>query len=130
MATNTPKVSLMVPSRRKLRITRDENWPAASCSATIVIEKTSPVTEIMAEVIEERKLRALAGPPGNSIGVVMGRSSCPRTRASATATVTHTAGTTQKPSRTASRRCAQEVIPARVTARHRSWAPVRAQYRA
>ena len=72
------------------------NWLLASCSTTIVIEKTSPVTEIIAPAIVESTDRAPSGPLSNASGIVptpwstSGRP-IPRTTAS-----THqVAGTTQ-----------------------------------
>ena len=64
----------MVRSRRKARSTRGENCPLVSCSTTIVMENTRPVKAIMAWVIEDKKLRAPDGGPGNSTPVDTGPS--------------------------------------------------------
>ena len=51
-----------------MRSTRGEYWLEASCSTTIVIEKTRPVTEIIAPAIVESTVRAPSIPPGKSSG--------------------------------------------------------------
>lgn len=48
---------------RKPPSTRGVNWLKASCSTTMVMEKTRPVTEIMAEAITPSTSRAPSGPP-------------------------------------------------------------------
>ena len=55
----------MTRSRRNWRSTRGENWPLVRTSTTTVIEKTSPVKEIIALITAPRKLRAPSGGPGN-----------------------------------------------------------------
>ena len=52
-------------SRRKVRVTRGESWLDASCSTSIVTEKTSPVNVSIAAAIVDRMARALSGPPSN-----------------------------------------------------------------
>ena len=63
VATKVPSVSWVPKSRMKLRSIRGPNWVDASCSARIVIEKTTPTTVITAAAMEVRMVRAASGPP-------------------------------------------------------------------
>ena len=48
-------------SRTKVRSTRGENWPLASCRLTTVREKTTPAVVIMAPATPERNHTAASG---------------------------------------------------------------------
>ena len=63
MATNVPSVTCVPRSRTNLRSMRGPNWVEASVSATIVIEKTSPMTVISAAAMPTRIDRAASAPP-------------------------------------------------------------------
>ena len=73
-------------------------------AAVLAMANTNPVTEIIAVVIEDRKLRADSGPPGNSSEVSALGSSCGSPRASTNASSTQPAGTSQNVCRLRSRR--------------------------
>ncbi len=64
VATKVPRENWISRSRTKVRSTRDDNCPLVSCKATMVMENTRPVKEIMAWVIDDKKLRAPDGGPG------------------------------------------------------------------
>ena len=111
--TNTPSANWMARSRRKARSTRGENCPLVSCSTTMVMENTRPVNAIMAWVIDDRKLRAPSGGPGNRTPVDTGRSAWSRATsptAAPMATATHAAGTSQNIDRNSSRTRSRETI--------------------
>ena len=55
---NTPRVTWVIRLARKVPIRRGVNWLLASCMTTIVIEKTRPVSEIIALAIVLSRLRA------------------------------------------------------------------------
>jgi phosphoribosylaminoimidazole-succinocarboxamide synthase len=61
-----PPAASRSPSRRKDRGTRGEHWLHASCSATMVIENTSPANVSTEEATTPRICWALLGPPANS----------------------------------------------------------------
>ena len=73
------------------------NWDCASCSTTMVMEKTRPVTEIIALAMVERRPRAPSGPPWKTNGISweMLRSSHGSTQESTRAANTMTKGSTQ-----------------------------------
>ncbi len=64
VATKTPRENWINRSRRKVRNTRDDSCPLVSCRAAMVMENTRPVKEIIAWVIDDKKLRAPEGGPG------------------------------------------------------------------
>src|SRR6266851_1655355 len=71
VAMNVPKANLGIGERTKLRSTRGDNWELASCSATSVIEKTTPTKVSMAAAIvdsTEVAAPALAAHHGASAG--------------------------------------------------------------
>ncbi len=76
---------------------RGVNWLLASCSTTIVIEKTRPVTEIMALAMVLSRLRAPSGPPSKTNGTcsASAESSAGRTRPRTKAETTMAVGTAQ-----------------------------------
>ncbi len=97
-AVNTPSVAWVVRLARKLSSRRGVNCDWASWSTTMVIEKTSPVTEIIALAMVERRLRAPSGPPSKMYGTskVNVPSTHGRTTARASAPRTIARGSTQK----------------------------------
>ena len=64
----TPRVTWVIRLLRKLPSRRGVNWLLASCMTTMVIEKTSPVTEIMALAMVLSRLRADSAPPPKRYG--------------------------------------------------------------
>ena len=106
----------MVRSPRNIRSTRGENCPLDSCNTRMVIENTRPVNEIIAWMIEDRKLRAPAGGPGKTkTACVAGNASSSATSpiANPTEMITHTAGTSQNVDRATSRARSTETTGSR-----------------
>lgn len=68
-ATKTPSVHCVMRVDRKSCRIRGLNCLEASCMTTIVIEKTRPVTEIIALAMVPSTLRAPAGPPGKAMPI-------------------------------------------------------------
>ncbi len=62
-AVKTPRVTCTTRLPRKLPSSRGVNWLLASCMTTMVIEKTRPVTEIIALAMVLRRLRAESALP-------------------------------------------------------------------
>src|SRR5919202_5556754 len=92
----------MVRSCRNVRSTRGENWLLANCSTTMVMDNTSAVKVIIAWVIEDSKLRAPSGGPGNrkvNCDDPIDSSTITRPSASPLAAVMHSAGTSQNAER-------------------------------
>lgn len=100
-ATNTPSVHWVMRVDRKSCRIRGLNWLLASCMTTMVMEKTRPVTEIIALATVPSTLRAPAGPPGKATPIWWWRaaSSRGRMKPSDTAAGVARAGITQKGSK-------------------------------
>ena len=72
VATNSPNTDWLKRSRRNVRVTRGESCALASCSTSIVTEKTSAVKLIIAVDIADNTARALTtsmfnGRPNDSV---------------------------------------------------------------
>jgi hypothetical protein len=101
---NTPSTVWFTRSATKLRSRRGVNWLLASCSATIVTEKTVPVTVMRPPAMAVSTPRVPSAPPPKSqIQAsrlpVRGVGICTAVIASATASRTASVGTNQRLSR-------------------------------
>lgn len=81
-------------------MTRGENWPLASCNATIVMLNTRPVNVIIAAAIVDNTLRAASAPPVNPSLAPVAWSSATVPNPASTASDTPAAGITHRLVRT------------------------------